>query len=385
MTAPDGGTDGGAGGGSEADAATSTTTVPPAQPIDIGFPFFRFPGKETDFVVIVAGIHTSEQSGVEVARWINAILAAGPRQTRLGAVIIPEVFPEYGIRARAKELLVGAAKWNSSNEYREYKDPKTGAQRYPNRHFPPPGSPLAALKKGVLLTLAGNERRDASGKAIPLLPQIRQVIELIEWVRPARIVSIHGKHPPGQGIFVDSRYAVCVKDGFELENCKFDLAKDPAYPEKTKGGVAKQFDSSLTKEGRDDDALAKRLADAVAVNNNTLVAGNHLDAPPPVVHYHEKLDDKKKAVWELGYSLGDWGPVDVVDGRQGAPVFTIETYENHESRAFDAVCGQRMDEKGQPLHDARGRAYPIPYGFDASRAKQLHGLAQAIISVILDS
>jgi len=81
--------------------------------------------------------------------------------------------------------------------------------------------------------------------------------------------------------------------------------------------------------------------------------------------------------------------VDVVDGRQGAPVFTIETYQNHESWAFDGKSGeQRMDEHGQPLRDLRGRVYPIPPGWNADsagRAKQLHDLARAIINVILDS
>jgi hypothetical protein len=90
------------------------------------------------------------------------------------------------------------------------------------------------------------------------------------------------------------------------------------------------------------------------------------------------------------YSLGDWGPVDVVDGRPGAPVFTIETYQNHESWAFDANGVQLWDpEKGQPLQDPlSGRAYQMPPKFHSGgpgRAKQLHGLAQAIINVILDS
>jgi hypothetical protein len=49
--------------------------------------------------MIVAGIHTSEQSGVEVARWINAILTARPKPLRLGAVIVPE-----------------AEKWNRTDE-----------------------------------------------------------------------------------------------------------------------------------------------------------------------------------------------------------------------------------------------------------------------------
>jgi hypothetical protein len=361
-------------------------TVSPKEP-NRGLPLVRYPGNDTDFVLIVAGIHTSEQSGVEVARWINAILAQRPKPTRLGAVIVPEVFPQFGIQARQKELQDGAANWNSSgsSDYREFMEGKV--ERYPNRHFPPPGIPLAGLTKGVLKNLSGADRLDQSGKAIPMLPQVRQVIELIEWVEPVRIVSIHGNlTPPRQGIFVDSRYTLCVKEGFALENCKLDLAKDPAYPEVTMKGVAKQVGSSRTKEGRDDDALAKQLADTVAVHNKILVAGNHLGDPVPVVHYHEKKDDKEKKVSELGYSLGDWGPVDVVGGRQGAPVFTIETYQNHESWAFDGKSGeQRRTENDQPLRDLQGRAYPRPPRFNPDRAPQLHDLAQAVINVILDS
>jgi hypothetical protein len=169
-----------------------------------------------------------------------------------------------------------------------------------------------------------------------------------------------------------------------LENCKFDVAKDPAYPKVE--GVAKQFASSRTEQGRDDDKLASRLADAVAVNDPTLVLCNHLGGQVRV-HYYERLTDKGKPVNERGYSLGDWGPVDVVDGRPGAPIFTIETYQNHESWAFDSATGaQRMDERGQPLKDPlSGRVYPMQPTPDQGRAKQLNGLAQAIIKVILDS
>jgi hypothetical protein len=374
------------GGGSEADASAPTSSEPatPEEP-NRGLPWVRYPGRETDFVVIVAGIHTSEQSGVEVARWINAILSARAKPTKLGAVILPEVLPQYGIQARRKELRVGSKIWNGSNEFREFKEGKVW--RYPARHFPPPGVPLAGLKKGVLKTLGGADRLDEFGKAIPMLPQIRQVVEIIESVKPVRIVSIHGKHPPGQGIFVDPRYTLCVMDGFALEKCKFDPAKDPAYPEVN--GVPKQFDSSLTKEGRDDDGLAKQLADTLAEKDSTLIAGNRLRDPAPHVHYLERLTDDGKPENEKGYSLGDWGPVDVIDSRKGAPVFTIETYQNHESWAFDGKSGeQRIDEHGQPLRDLQGRVYRMPPGFErggVDRAQQLHGLAQAIINVILDS
>jgi len=153
--------------------------------------------------------------------------------------------PAVRNQARKEELKIGAANWNESNEFREFQDAGK-VWRFPNLHFPPPGLPLAALKKGVLLTLGRHDRLDESRKAIPMLPQIRQVVELIEWVKPVRIVSIHGNHSAVRsGIFVDSRYAVCVKDGFALENCKFDLAKDPAYPEVTREG----WPSSSTRPG----------------------------------------------------------------------------------------------------------------------------------------
>lgn len=358
-----------------------------------GLQLFRYLGKEPGFVLIVAGIHTSEQSGVEVARWINAILKARPitKPTRFGAVVIPEVFPDYGIEARTQELQLGADKWNKpSNDFREYK--VGNVRRYPARHFPPPGRSLADLKKGILLTLGGSNRLDESGRPIPMLPQIRQLVEIVELIEPVRIVSVHGNihdvaypnSPPRQGIFVDPRYTVCVKDGYALETCKLNVDKDPAYP--TVNGVAKRFDSAKDPRGQDDDALAKRLAEAVKAVHPDLVNGNHLSDSEPQVHYQEKLTDDRKPANERGYSLGDWGPVDVQDVRTGAPVFTIETYHNDQSWAFDGKTGeQRMTENGKPVKDFYGKNHGSPPRWDQKRAKQLHDLAEAIVNVILGS
>jgi hypothetical protein len=373
-----------------------------------------FFGTDPGFVVIVAGLHTSEQSGVEVAHWIRVQLAARTKPTRLGAIVIPEVFPDRGLEARAKEWSVGAAQWSkrdgASDDFREYRD-----GRHPNRQFPPPGKPLAFLDRGNLKTIDGKEIPDKkTGKPIPLLPEVRHVIQVIETVKPVRIVSVHGKRRRDEkdlksavnvgsitmtdkqiadwdgsaikgvnftGIFVDPRYDLCHSSGFYVEDCKFDLAADPAFPNVTKKGVDERFDSALSADGRADDALA--LSVARAVRDPTLVAGNHLGDPPQVVHY------AKEEGTPVGFSLGDWGPVEVKltspgpGVRPGAPVFTIEVDQNHESWAFlDGV--QYVDEKGNPVPQPKRPSPKLtPARFDQARSLQLQDYAQAIIGVCL--
>lgn len=380
-----------------------------------------FFGTSAQFVLIVAGIHTSEQSGVEVARWIQVKLAVRPQPTRFGAVIIPEVFPTRGVDARTDEWRTGSA----GDKWREITLP-SGQKLFPARHFPPPGRPLSALPRGVLIDRSGTPLRDKqTGGNIQQLPEIAYVARVIETLKPVRIVSVHGKLRREKrhltkarndgiiqmtddeinnwdgvtavagvnfpGIFVDPRYQLSnACTGFDLEPCKFDLDMDPAFP--TKGASAsKRFDSARTADGRKDDALA--LAAAKAVADATLVTGNHLGDPMPIVHYAKEGDTPD------AFSLGDWGPVTVTTpgnapgGRPGAPVFTIEVKDNEESWAFlDGV--QVMEANGtprtqQPLPAERaagrpGRPYTTPQRFNKQRSTQLQAYAQAIIDTILE-
>src|SRR5689334_16803843 len=150
-----------------------------------------FFGTGPDFAIILAGIHNSEQNGGEVAHWIRTKLAARSKPTRLGAIVIPEIFPARALQARAAEWTAGPAKWDGggAKDFREYPD-----GRHPNRHFPPPGKPLAFLDKGNLKTIDGKEIPDpTTGKPIQQIAEIRQLIQIIEAVKPVIIVSIHGK------------------------------------------------------------------------------------------------------------------------------------------------------------------------------------------------
>ncbi|MFJ9696353.1 hypothetical protein [Kitasatospora sp. NPDC101183] len=392
---------------------------------DNGFTAHHFPGTSDGVVLIIAGLHTSEQCGVEVANWILAKLADPQKQARLGAIVIPEVFPQYGRAVRRVEWIHPGGKWEEkigkdrhirSNDYREYPYAPYGGKLFPNRQFPPPGQPLSYLLdksgKGMLKTFAGGPV-GPKGRAYPLLPQLRYLIGLIEMFRPVRIVSIHGMHRKSptatygdnySGVFVDPRYALSKTDIAEvmaneakkasdptkvsgLEKYKFDLALDPAYPTvKDANGnpVPKRFDSAILPDGKKDDQLALDLATrATAINSDAhLVWGNHLDDPkkrPAVVHYARETDTP------TGYSLGDWGPVDVPGVRLGAPVFTIEPDQDFESWAFiDGV--QYVAEDGSPLTvPQRNPPQILPAKFPAlaARSRSLQAYAQAVIDVLL--
>lgn len=359
-----------------------------------------FPGTVHEVVLMVAGIHASEQSGVEVARWVRSMLAERATPTRLGAVILPEVFAVPGRRARAHERTVGAARWE--NDCNRFRNP------FANRRFPPPGQPLSFLTDDLLKADDGSEPvGERTGEPIPLLPGIKRVVQVIEAVRPVRIVSIHGKKRRTRdhlrtsaaagaiamsdddirqwagdaikgvnfpGIFVDPRYSPDPGTGFFMEDRKFDLAADPAYPTVTEARVEKVVSSAWSVDGRADEALC--LAMARAVRDPTLVVGNHLGAAPEVVHY------AKEAGTRPGFSLGDWAPV-ACGGRSGAPVFTIEVDQNHQSWAFlDGV--QCVDRNGMPAGAPERPSLELPpQQFDQARSIQLQDYAQAIINSCL--
>jgi len=408
----------------------SRITIVPSKFVPSTHLFF---GGEPGFVLIVAGIHESEQSGIEIAHWIRVKLTKRPNPTRLGAIIIPDLFRERGgEEARTAEWKTDYGDWNKKGEdYREISD----AIR-PARHFPPPGKPLSLLGKGKDKFLMDENGKlvNYNGQRIRLLPEIEYLIHCIETFKPVRIVTCHGKKPrtPKQvqkaqkagiidmtdadakkwngvdaikglnfpGIFVDPRYQPASncqdKKLHHFENCKFDSKLDPAYPkEPVSPFPTKRFDSAKSPEGPKDDALALEAAKAVFKKDPTLVPGNHVSAQIPVVHYH-----REPPLGPPGFSLGDWGPAAVNpkggDGsRPGAPVFTIETKDNYESWAFfDGV--QILDEEGQPLtpeetpeqraNNRKNKPYIVPEKFkkNPKRSKELQAYAEAIIDTILE-
>lgn len=382
-----------------------------------------FFGTSSDFVVVVAGIHGTEQSGVEIAHWMRVKLAGRSAPTRLGAIIVPDIF------FAARNVAARAVEWNRgsipADDWRELFDEKK-RKLFPARMFPPPGKPFSFLGKDRFLQDENNRVLTVEGVSkIPVRPEIEYLTRLVETVRPVRIVSVHGKFKRTAthltkardahvidwsdeqiakwdgttavkgvnfpGIFVDPRYAPgdSCRDKLDFEGCKFDKKLDPAFP--LEGDGTKRFDSARTDDGRSDDAVALAAAKAVAKHGTAaLVAGNHLDDPAEVVHY------AKEGGTPQAFSLGDWGPVAVggKDGsRSGAPVFTIETKDDGESWAFlDGVQyvtedGKALPSPGTPEEHAKksaARPYPRPKKFDPARSQELQAYADGIIDTILE-
>lgn len=379
-----------------------------------------YPGTSAGWVLVVAGFHGNEQSGIEVAHWIRVKLAQRRTPMRLGAFIVPELFGERDRAARA-------AAWRNGVAGSDWREVKIGKHIFfPARHFPPPGKPLEFLGKNkLLLGFDGKPLQDDNRKSIPLLPAIETLIRVIENLKPLRIVSCHGKLPRTKdhlraakkagiinypdadidawdgspvkgvnfpGIFVDPRYVPddkCRK-GLDLEACKFDPDLDPALP--LRSGLNARFDSARTAEGRVDDAICLAAATRLFQSDVTMAQGNHSEDPVPVVHY------AKEAGTPTAFSLGDWGPVAVdptggkPGSRLGAPVYTIETKNNQESWAFlDGL--QVVQENGKPVlkeptpaeraAGKKGQPYAIPAKYDAARAEELRAVADAIIEIIL--
>jgi len=466
-----------------------------------------FEGKSPDVALVIAGVHGSEVSGIEVAQWIlvklyrriNADREKGrPHYT---TIIIPELFPDQAALARqcsrrdVDPQLQTLCDDNHSRGGRYIPVSQRGQRivlsqtrgrtsvpagdnvsNYkfiePNRQFPPPALPLSYLNRRPGPTFPDG----TPIPGVPLLDETRWLLQFIEFYKPKRIASVHAHSIPNviekgtdaPGIFVDPRYKYdkrgCLNDPmvptdeqkerelgikpnpFETNPCKFDLAKDPAFPVI---GLIKQLNDTIANMNKDDpkvqnvrnlieqtqklfagekenhaesrakaeeaaneaernlnfrrvrptsdiartrdnDRLALEIA-RMAQTEGARVPGNWLgEMGREVMHY------AKSAATRPGFSLGDWGPVDVKSGtapsgppvysvpdkdpgiRDGAPVITVEVYQYPESGAFrDGV--QIVDEDCKPLDPKQfGPIVNVP------RCKELQAYAKALLTIFLD-
>ena len=174
---------------------------------------------------------------------------------------------------------------------------------------------------------------------------------------------------------------------YDLNGCKFDLQRDPAFPQKGLANLKQRESARDQTYGVEDNSLAFKIAIAIYEEDKSLVPGNHLyDSGKEVVHYAASDPSSFR-----GWSLGDWGPVDVNKGndpgnRPGVPVITVETYKCYESWSF--VHGEQyygedgniLSEKTPPrVPGKENRRWP----FDKARSAQLQIYADALINQFL--
>src|SRR5712672_1214333 len=101
-------------------------------------------GISDDIALIIAGVHGSELSGIEVANWVRVKLQQSSVPPLYTTIVVPEVFPKLAQDARNERIRNRFAD--------ELEDSNTGRDAYvgkkaigTNRQFPRPEEPFASL------------------------------------------------------------------------------------------------------------------------------------------------------------------------------------------------------------------------------------------------
>lgn len=257
---------------------------------------FYFKGAISEVALVIAGVHGSELSGVEIAENLIRLLSS-PNAPRpfYTVVIVPQLFPDNVDAKRAWEKsVVKAGQQLKLKEYQKARSAAKDPGRYssgtaervdPNRQFPELGKPFDP-----------NNPVDARGR--PIERENIMLLTLIDRFKPTRIASLHAiKDPKDAGIFADP------------------------HPSTT-GASGPQHDL-----GQQADQLAKLMAEK-AGKLGAQVPGNTREGSFTSLYpgqdpklSAEQIERENKA----GRSLGQWGP------SQGALVLTIEVNEQYAS------------------------------------------------------
>ncbi|HKP76470.1 MAG TPA: hypothetical protein VJT67_13160, partial [Longimicrobiaceae bacterium] len=243
---------------------------------DVSAYYFR--GQTDERAMIIAGVHGTEQSGVEVVEMLRTALTTGPRPYYT-VIIVPRVFPD-----------------NVAKGIREGATPT-------NRNFPKPGESLSTA------TTAGGAKGPVDAQGKPILPENVMLMQLIERFRPTRIASVHATwDKPKAGIFSDPHTVSAA-----------------AKAKAGKAGEAALI-AAADKKTKDDEALAIKMA-TEADKQGAKVPGNKLSSGTPNPGW--------QAPTPGGTSMGGWGPSDVTEGkpsdRGSMTVITVEVSGDEDS------------------------------------------------------
>ena len=248
---------------------------------------YFFPGKSDRNALVIAGVHGSELSSIEVARVLVKQLSEGA-ELYYNVIVVPSLFPDNAKTACDHPLQIGSIHNIGRYSYAGAADP--------NRQLPTPG-----------FGLDNDDCRDHAGRPIEM--ENKWLLKLIRDFRPSRIASIHAIR--------DTRYA-----GFFA---------DPRTDAK---GFALGYDS--------DSSLAVEMS-LHALTIGSSIRGNLVDGklnavyckdPMPVQRGQFQKRNMKGSPMpghgSAGVSLGTWGTTAVNDSsdagndREAMRVITIE-------------------------------------------------------------
>jgi hypothetical protein len=260
---------------------------------------FFFPGKSDERALVIAGVHGSEQGGIEVAEMLRETLRTAPTRPYYSVILVPTLFPD-----------------NAAKREREGATPT-------NRNFPKPGTSLSQ----ATATAGAGKPLDATGRAI--LPENIALLNLIERFRPSRIVSVHGSFDRGAaGLFSDPHTVTkAAKDKAR--------AAHPGDPKAADAAVAALEAAAAAKTKADHDLVIAGAKEMAKRGAGEAVKGNQLSGTPTSGWSGEVPG---------GTSLGGWAPSDISEGRTtdrpSMTLITVEVAENKRSTDFKKEADQ---------------------------------------------
>jgi hypothetical protein len=248
-------------------------------------------GQTHEVAMVVAGVHGSEQSGVEVAeRLLQQLQVQRPFLT---VVVVPRLFPDNVARRAAWDDKIAKDHGKIRLEmYRELRNKARDPGRVtpgpdtkdPNRQFPELGKDLD-LANPI----------DAKGKRVE--PGNLALMALIKAFAPKRIVSIHAEQNQAEaGVFADPHPSV-----------------DP-------GPLATEADQLAIATARKAKALGARVDGNTGGKASGTTFGSLYPGQDP-----KRSKKKMKIENARGRTLGQWGP------SKGIAVFTVECREQYRS------------------------------------------------------
>jgi hypothetical protein len=293
---------------------------------------FFFPGRSAQLAFVIAGVHGSELSGIEVAYLLVKRLfedSAKGIKPHFSALIIPVLFPDNAATGKGAHNKPG----DDDNTGRitdkahcPQRIQSSGKQECvdPNRQFPTPGRPF-----------------DRANPVDALGTQIEKenilLLTAIDQFKPSRIASVHAHRMPEKmakdvdapGIFADPHTVgpnttpAEAKQAQDRTKADCDLAKRMAEQ------FLSEYKTITTKDGSD------------------RIPGNWVKSGKPTV-----CEYGSRAFRQCGISLGGWGPRAIPAVRGPITIITVEVRHYYQSTA----TGKRIVGKtGETADGAKHR------------------------------
>ncbi|HZM90514.1 MAG TPA: M14 family zinc carboxypeptidase [Blastocatellia bacterium] len=316
---------------------------------------FFFPGTTERRAIVIAGVHGSELSGIEVAQLvIKTLFEESKKGTKphFNVIVVPEVFPDNSNDARTAAKKPGA----DANDPGRFTPAALCAKRLdcggklvcvdPNRQFPTPGRP-ADFRNPV----------DSMGTEIE--PENVAILGLIHGFGPSRVASVHAHKMPGTmsrnqdapGIFADPHTVPASAAGTAPANIQAEI-QDAQNRTKEDCELALKMATNFIAE--------YRKLKGKTTGGTDRVPGNWPDSKgkPTVCEYGSK------AAHQCGISLGGWGPRAIRGGRNGITVITIEVRHYYPSNAKGGRGGKETsDGLANRLNELKAYAAAIKDSF----------------------